>query len=91
LYGLFLKDKFYKGGVREKMATKINWTQVVWRLVRGSVATAFAQTLVLQVNWSDPAAAWRTVIASFVAGFLLALSKGIRSSTDNTMVGKLPI
>ena len=69
----------------------MEWKSVVWRLVRGSVATAFAQTVVLNVNWAEPEIAIRTLIASFFAGLLLALSKGIRSNTDNSMVSKLPI
>ena len=69
----------------------MEWKSVVWRLVRGSVATAFAQTVVLNVNWAEPEIAIRTLVASFIAGLLLALSKGIRSNTDNSMVSKLPI
>ena len=69
----------------------MEWKSVVWRLVRGSVATAFAQTVVLNVNWAEPEIAVRTLIASFIAGLLLALSKGIRARTDNSMVNNIPI
>ena len=70
---------------------KEEWKSIVWRLVRGSVATAFAQTVILSVDWNNPEMAMRTLVASFVSGLLLALSKGIRSSTDNSMVNKLPV
>ena len=80
------KRYLVEGG--EKME---NIKSVVWRLVRGAVATAIGQTVVLQVNWADPEMAMRTLVASFVAGFLLALSKGIRARTDNSMVNNIPI
>ena len=67
------------------------WKSIVWRLLRGSVATAFAQTVILSVDWSNPEMAMRTLVASFVSGLLLALSKSIRASTNNSMVNKLPI
>ena len=67
------------------------YQSMIWRLIRGAVATAAAQTVALNVDWSNPEVAIRTLIASFVAGFLLALSKGIRTSTNNSMVSKLPI
>lgn len=51
---------------------------VLYRLVRGAVATALAQTLALQVDWAKPEVAIKALAVSFVTGFLLALGKTIR-------------
>ena len=67
---------------------------IIWRFVRGAVASAIAQTVVIQIDWTNPDLAVRTLIAAFVSGFLLALSKALRNSdmSKNTpIVEKLPI
>jgi len=64
------------------------WKILLWRLVRGAVATALAQTLALQVNWLDWQSAIQAVVVSFVAGFLVALAKGIRDEFSKDKRGK---
>ena len=54
------------------------WKVLAWRMVRGAVATALAQTLSMQVDWTKPEVAVRTLVISLISGFLLALGKGIR-------------
>lgn len=92
-----------------------NWPTIrsmLWRLLRGSVATAISQTVILACGsetldpmtcyttavrlWSTPEAAGRAIAVSLAAGFLLALSVGIRDSFGNRneskgFINKLPI
>ena len=71
------------------------WKTWIWRLVRGAVATAAAQTLATQVDWSNPQIAEKTLAVSFVTGFLMALSLAIRDQFggDNkaSAIQKLPV
>ena len=61
---------------------------IIWRFVRGAVATAIAQTAVLQIDWSNPEQAIRALFVAFISAFLLALSKAVRNSD---LSKKLPI
>lgn len=75
---------------------KIDYRSIIWRLVRVAIATSVAQTLALQVNWSDYQLAVRTLAVSFVTGFLVALSVGIRDQFGNAdksvgVINKLPL
>ena len=63
----------------------------LWRLVRGAIAAAAAQTFALQVDWANPDVAVRTLVASFVTGFILALSKAARNTSENAVIQKLPV
>ena len=69
--------------------TNENWRSAFWRTLRGVVATAVAQTVVLQVDWSNPEVATKALVASFVAGLLMGLSKVLRDWSDNKFVQKL--
>lgn len=71
------------------------WKTWVWRLVRGAVATAAAQSLALNVDWTNTEVAYKTLAVSFSSGFLMALGVGIRDQlggNDKTStIHKLPI
>ena len=68
---------------------------VAWRLIRTALATALVQTLALNVDWSNPEQAARTLLISFGAGFLTALGAGIRDHFGNKsktgMIHKIPV
>ena len=67
---------------------------IIWRFVRGAVATALAQTAVIQVNWNDPQQAFNALAISFASAFLLALSKATRNSglsIKAPIIEKLPV
>lgn len=74
---------------------KANWPtfrSMLWRLLRGSVATAVAQTILevckattltftcVASAWSNPQQALQIVVVSLVTGFILALGVGIRDT-----------
>lgn len=63
--------------------TAITWA-VIYRLLRGAAAAAITQAVVLQPDWSKPEEAIRTLVVSFIVGFLLALGKGIRDIWGNS-------
>lgn len=70
------------------------WKIYLWRLIRGAVATALGQTLILQVDWTDPDKATKTLLIAFVSGFIMALGVAIRDQADQDqtkLVHKLPI
>lgn len=71
------------------------WKTWVWRLVRGAVATAAAQSLALNVDWTNSDVAYKTLAISFVSGFLMALGVAIRDELGgkdkSATVHKLPI
>lgn len=71
------------------------WKTWVWRLVRGAVATAAAQSLALNVDWSKPEIAYKTLAISFISGFLMALGVAIRDElggkNKSAAVHKLPV
>lgn len=85
---------------------------MLWRLLRGSVAAAISQTVLAACGattfdplqcylhatqiWSTPAAAGRAIAVSLLAGFLLALSVGIRDlfgdqNESKGLINKLPV
>lgn len=71
------------------------WKTWAWRLIRGAVATAAAQTLTLQVDWSKPEIAYKTLVISFTSGFLMAVGVAIRDEIGgkdkSAVVHKLPV
>lgn len=71
------------------------WKTWAWRLIRGAVATAAAQSLTLQVDWAKPEVAYKTLVISFTSGFLMAVGVAIRDEIGGkdktTTVHKLPI
>lgn len=75
---------------------KIVNIEVIWRLVRGAVATAVVQTFALQTDWTNLDQALRVVIISLVTGFLLALGKALRDEfgnkdTSKGVINKMPL
>ena len=72
---------------------------VLWRTFRAIVASALAQTFVLQVDWNDPTKAVNTLWVSFVTGILMGTSKFLRENfegkksetTTGTVIHKLPV
>ena len=56
---------------------------VLWRTGRAIVASALAQTLVLQPDFSDPAKAFQVLWASFVTGIFMGVSKFLRDNWGN--------
>lgn len=54
------------------------WKTWVWRFVRTAFSTALAQTLVIQVNWTEPQVAFRTLVVSLISGFFTALALAVR-------------
>lgn len=67
------------------------WKRVAWRAIRTAVSAALAQTLALNVDWTDPVEASKTLAVSFVSGFLVALGMKIRDAKDNELTKKLLI
>ena len=71
---------------------------VIWRVARAIVASAVAQTLIIQVDWSKPDIALKTLLVSFSTGILMGLSKYLRTSdlgdektTTGQVIQKLPV
>ena len=67
---------------------------LVWRFVRGVVATSLAQTVLLNVDWTNPEVATRTLVVGLISGFLLALSKAVRATDTgekNVLIKNLPL
>ena len=77
---------------------------VLWRTFRAVVASALAQTVVLQVDWNDPTKAVNALWVSFVTGVLMGASKFLRenfgnepeapkkeTTTTGTVINNLPI
>jgi hypothetical protein len=63
------------------MATKIvfpEWARILYRGARVAIVTAFTQTVALQVDWTKPDVAIRTLVVSFVSGFLISLGMWAR-------------
>ena len=75
------------------MAAFSEWKKIVYRGVRTAIAAAVAQAWAVKVDWSNPEEGVRTLVASFVAGFLVALGMWVRDFFKPTdMVSKvLPI
>lgn len=71
------------------------WKTLAWRLVRGAAGTAIAQTLTLQVDWSEPKTAMAALAVSFLSGFLMALGLAVRDffsdGDKSSLVQKLPV
>ena len=71
------------------------WKTWAWRLIRGAVATAAAQSLTLQVDWSNTEVAYKTLAISFVSGFLMAVGVAIRDELGgkdkSAVIHKLPV
>ena len=68
---------------------KADWQTYAWRWARGAFTSALAQTLALNVDWSNRDVAIKTLAISFVSGTLLALGKYIREEFTDTPVGKV--
>ena len=69
---------------------------VLWRTGRAIVASAVAQTLVIQVDWTDPTKAFQTLWVSFVTGIFMGASKFLRENTSGktttgTVINNLPV
>ena len=60
------------------------WARIVYRGVRGAAIAALTQTLVLQVNWTNPQQALKTLGVSFLSGFLAALGMWLRDNMGET-------
>ncbi len=71
------------------------WKTWAWRLIRGAVATAAAQSLTLQVDWTKPEIAYKTLAISFISGFFMAVGVAIRDELGGknkaSVVHKLPV
>jgi hypothetical protein len=71
------------------------WKTWAWRLIRGAVATAAAQSLTLQVDWSNPEVAYKTIAISFISGFIMAVGVAVRDEfggkDKSSVVHKLPV
>lgn len=77
---------------------------VLWRTGRAIVASAVAQTLIIQVDWTDPTKALQTLWVSFVTGIFMGASKFLRENfgdepdipkkeqtTTGTVINRLPV
>ena len=62
----------------------VPYLPVIYRFVRGAVATAIATTFslsfILNLDWSKPKNAIAVLIATFLSAFLMALGKAIRDN-----------
>lgn len=88
------------------MNTYPEWKVTLWRGLRGAVATVIAtaglalqETVtgvnIINVDFSSLEAIMKTLTVPFVAGFLIALGKGLRDAfgakDQKSLIDKLPL
>jgi hypothetical protein len=66
------------------------WARVLYRGARTAAVTAFAQTVTLNVNWTNPQEAMKALVVSFGSGFLVAFGMWLRDQFgEKALVSKV--
>lgn len=69
-----------------------SWKPIYWRFLRGVVATALAQAIVIKIDYTKPKETLSALGVAFIVGVLTALSKALRDNVqDGSIAEKLPI
>jgi len=62
------------------------WAKILYRGVRYAVVSSLSATFILKVDWTKPEEAMRTLIASFVGGFVIAFGMWLRDRLGETNI-----
>lgn len=58
------------------------WAKMLYRGVRAGIAAAIAQTLIMNVDWSNLEESWKNIAVVLVTGFLPPVGMALRDIFD---------